>query len=235
MPEEIESTYTDCPKCGVHHSKLVKHRCFKEDEAPPPPESENGGGDTDDKAEGDRKGGGQGGDGGQGDGGEGQGEGQGEGDGDGEGEGQGDGEGEGPKPQPPEPEAPPVAVVCTVLKFAALTGDCAKNGSIEVSLTEDGIMVYGHNGDLTAMAIIPWGEFEKRSTLDGEFYVKEVIDEVDAQLLPPDEDVEKVRRMLEEAKKPKRRGKAKPEKVDCLGLPLRQGQTCAPPMAASAT
>jgi hypothetical protein len=201
--EEIESTYSTCPKCGVEHSNLVKHRCFKQDEAPPPPESE-GTGEGDDQQDGDQ----QDGDGkGKPDKGDGQGEGDGEGDGgegEGEGEGEGDGEGEAereaPVPQNPEPEAPPVAVVVTVLKFAALTADCAKNGSVEVTLNADGLFVYGFNGEEVATATIPWTEFENRSTIDGEFYVKSVIDEVDRNLADKDSDERRLAAMVAEAK-----------------------------------
>jgi len=205
----IENRYVVCPKCGVNYSTLTKHRCFKQDEAPPPPESEGGPDDTKDKGDGkDGQGQPEQGDGQQGEGeGEGQpeqgeGEGQGEGQGEGEGEGEGDGEQEreAPEPQRPEPETPPVAVVVTVLKFAALTADCAKNCSIEVTLNEDGLLVYGNNGDETATATIPWTEFEQRSTLDGEFYVKGVIDEVDRQLADKTPDERKLADLIAEAK-----------------------------------
>jgi len=200
--EEIENSYVVCPACGVNHSTLVKHRCFKQDEAPPPPESEANEGDGDSGEQGDT--------------GKGKSEGEGEGEGkpeEGEGDGEGDGEEEreAPAPQAPEPETPPVAVVCTVLKFAALTADCAKNGSIEVTLTEDGLLVYGNNGDETAVATIPWGEFEKRSTLDGEFYVKQVIDEVDGKLADPSSDERKLAKLIEEAKAIRDAEAAKPK------------------------
>ena len=182
--------YKNCPKCGVRHSTLVKHRCFKPEEQkekpefddPPPGEGgEDGGsgGQPEEKdGQGEREGQGESqGEGEQ----EGEGEGQGEGEGEGEDEDEQKGEGEGPEPQMPEPETPPVAVVCTVLKFAALTAQCA-TALIEVRLKEDGLEVYGHNGEAYGFRIIPWGEFEKRSTLDGEFYVKEVIDELDEEL-----------------------------------------------------
>jgi len=199
--EEIESTYSTCPKCGVEHSNLVRHKCFVQDEAPPPPESE-GTDQGDDQQDGDGKDGKGKPDKGDGDAGQGDGEGEGEGEGDGEGEGEGEGEDEreAPSPQMPEPETPPVAVVCTVLKFAALTADCAKNGSIEVTLSEHGLFVYGNNGDETVTATIPWGEFEKRSTLDGEFYVKSVIDEVDRGLADPTSDERQLAKMIAEAK-----------------------------------
>ena len=144
--------------------------------------SGKGGGDAEGEGEGD----------GQSDGG-GDADGDGEADGQAEGEGKGAEQGEGqdgdgeqeseaPEPEAPEPEAPPVAVVCSVLKFAALTAQHAQNGTILVELAEDGLVVYGHNGDLTAHAVIPWGEFEARSTVDGQFYVKAIINEVDAKL-----------------------------------------------------
>jgi hypothetical protein len=170
----------------------------------------------DGEADGEAKGEASGEGGGEADEGEGEGQGEGEaegeaegGEGQSEGEAEGDGEGEGgddedeenrPQAQPPEPEAPPVVVVCTVLKFAALCAACAKNGSIEVNLAEDGLFVYGHNGDVTAYDTIPWGEFEKRSTIDGEFYVKAVIDNVDGQLNPAD-DAAQLKRLIKEAKK----------------------------------
>lgn len=179
--------YANCPKCGVRYSKLVKHRCFRPEEQkekpefddPPPGEEGEDGGEGGKPEEKD----------GQGEPREGEGEGQGEGEQEGEGDGEGEGEdedeqkgqGEAPEPQMPEPETPPVAVVCTVLKFAALTAQCA-TALIEVRLKEDGLEVYGHNGEAYGFRIIPWGEFEKRSTLDGEFYVKEVIDELDEEL-----------------------------------------------------
>ena len=194
-----KSKYTECPKCRVRHSTLVRHRCFKPEEQKkkPKPDPEHKeydlekGGETEsldrhggpEQGEGEGEGEGQGkgqpeqGDGEGGGGGE-----AGEGEGEGEGEG-GEGESEAPEPQPPEPEAHPVAVVCTVLKFAALTAQCAKNGVISVELTEEGLSIYGHNGDNTASAVIPWGEFETRSTVDGQFYVKEVIDQIDEQII----------------------------------------------------
>lgn len=211
MPEEIESTYSTCAKCGVHHSNLVKHRCFKQDEAPPPPESKGGDGDSDqlgdDQVEGEGQGEGDGEGEGEGEG-QGQPEGEGEGEAEGEGDGDGDGEREAPVPQQPEPEAPPVAVVVTVLKFAALTAQCAKNGNIEVTLTADGLFVYGHNGEDTATATIPWTEFEQRSTIDGEFYVKQVIDEIDRAMADPGSDERKLAAMIAEARE-KREAKAK--------------------------
>jgi hypothetical protein len=142
--------------------------------------------------------------------GEGQGETEGDGDGDGEaktkgeggeqregegeagegeaseGEGEaGEGEGEGmPEAQLPEPETPPVAVVVTVLKFAALCAQSAENGMIVVEVTEPGLLIYGHDGDeRTASETIGWGEFEKRSTLDGEFMVRDAVKAVDAALI----------------------------------------------------
>jgi hypothetical protein len=129
----------------------------------------------------------------------GEGEGDGEGEDEDEAEGETEAEAEGPQPQAPEPETPPVQVVCTVLKFAALCAQCAKNGSIEITLTEDGLFVYGHNGDMTAYDTLPWGEFEKRSTLDGEFYVKEVIDGVDAKLNESD-DKARLQALIQQAK-----------------------------------
>lgn len=202
----MSDKYKICPKCKLRHSALVRHKCAKPKKQDAPPEFEAtehdlemGGPTTSlDKHEG--KSDGEGGEGenegeegkGQGEDGEGQGQGAGEGsEGEGEGEGDGDGGegqgGEGPAPQPPEPDAPPVAIVCTVLKFAALTAQCAKNGVIEVSVAEEGLFIYGHNGDEIAFDVLPWGEFEKRSTLDGEFYVKELIDGVDERLTEPSE------------------------------------------------
>lgn len=210
----MSDAYKVCPKCKLRHSALVRHRCAKpkgQDEKPPKSDPIDHdlerGGDTESldrhenesedngKDEGKGKGRGHAGDKGDGESDD-EGEGEGEGGDDGEGEEQ-EGEegntkadGEGPAPQPPEPDAPIVQIVCTVLKFASLTAACAKNGVIEVTLNEDGIMVYGHNGDIFAFDTIPWGEFEKRSTLDGEFYVKDVIDAVDVKLL---EETPKVR------------------------------------------
>jgi hypothetical protein len=218
MTDEYENKYVVCKKCGVNYSTLTKHRCFVQDEAPPPPESEGGPDDNRDAGDGKPE---------QGDGqgeqpeqGEGQGE-QGEGEQEAEGEGEGEGEGDGeqereaPEPQKPEPETPPVAVVVTVLKFAALTADCAKNASIEVTLNEDGLLVYGNNGDETATATIPWTEFEKRSTIDGEFYVKGVIDEVDRSLADKSSDERKLADLVAEAKAKKAKQEAaKAEKAE---------------------
>jgi hypothetical protein len=223
--EEIESTYSTCPKCGVEHSNLVKHRCFKQDKAPPPPESEGGeGGEDRDDSEG--------GGGGKPQEGDGDGAGGGQGEGEDEGDGEGDGEErEAPVPREPEPEAPPVAVVVTVLKFAALTADCAKNGSIEVTLNRDGLFVYGSNGDEVVVATIPWTEFEKRSTIDGEFYVKGVIDEVDRALSDKDSDERKLADLIAKAKakrekegEPKKEPKAKAKAKVVPTLPLYEGQ-----------
>lgn len=236
----MSSKYKTCAKCGVKHSAVVPHKCFKvKKEKPPeleavdhdfekegeteswdpgetPTETPPENGDEEGQAEGEEDTEGE-------DEREGEPDGEGEGDGEGdeerEGEGEakeregerGEGEGEGkeerevedeafgPKPQPPEPEAPPVQVVCTVLKFAALCAQCAKNGAVEVSVTEDGLFVYGHNGDLTAYDTLPWGEFEKRSTIDGEYYVKEVIDGVDAKLNESD-DTARLQALIQQAK-----------------------------------
>lgn len=173
--------YKTCPKCGNEHSTLVRHKCFKKSEAPPPPESEGNPGDGEEgKDPQDGKGKET-----EGDGQSGEGEGKGDGQGDGSGEGGGEGEGEGmPDAQPPEPEAPPVAVVCTVLKFAALCAQSAENGMIVVELTENGLLIYGHDGDeRTATQTIGWGEFEQRSTLDGEFMVRDAVKAVDSALI----------------------------------------------------
>jgi hypothetical protein len=237
----MSKDYKVCGKCGHRHSVLVPHKCFKakgQDERPEFEDPEEGEG-------GDDKGGAGGGDGadtGQGKGkgdkgkGKGQGQGQGEAEGEGEGQGQGQGQGEGegesqsqsgdddenddaPKPKPPEPDAPVVAIVCTVLKFAALTARGAKNGLIEVSLSEAGLCVYGQNGDQTGFAIIPWGEFEQRSTLDGEFYVKEIIDQVDGALIEAKaEPAKPVAEQKPKGKKPKAKEAPKPT------LPLTIGQ-----------
>lgn len=265
--------YVTCKKCGVHHSTLVRHRCFTpegqvEKAKTEGPEDGEGGDDGDghgkgggggeaeggqptgeqgdgDSGEGEAQGGeaeadGEAGDQGEAEGdaqGRGQGEAEGEGEGEGEqaeaegegtqsgeaeGEAEADGEGEGeaedgdadgeteaPEPQPPEPDMPAVAVVCTVLKYAALTASCAKNGIITVEVAEEGLFICGHNGDATAFGEMPWSEFEKRSTLDGEFYVKERIDAVDDALA------------LQDAEQPKRKRKAKAPK---LTLPLTVGQ-----------
>lgn len=248
----MQSDYKVCPKCGVRYSTLTRHRCIKVEMNKPPkfddPKHDEfehdgqGGGDTEshdehggsdgqgkdgqgkDKSDQQGKGEGQGGGDQQGDddqqgGGDQQGE-------DGEDEQEGEGEGEGPTPQAPDPEIPPVAVVCTVLKFAALTAACAKNGNIEITLAEDGLYVYGHNGDLWGHDTIPWGEFEKRSTLDGEFYVKEIIDGVDAKLAPPKPELPEATQEEEEVK-PKRKRKASKGKSEAAGgptLPLTIGQ-----------
>lgn len=240
--------YVTCPKCGVQHSTLVKHRCFKPKEQDEKPkfdkdkgtDGEQGGGGTGeggDTGDGGKEGQDQGAGGQPGDGAGEQGEGSGEGkEGDGKAEGEGkqgsgqqqqqqDGEGEGgreaPQPQPPEPETPPVVVVCTVLKFAALCAQCAKNGTVEVSLAEDGLFVYGHNGDTVVFDVIPWGELEKRATLDGEFYVKSVIDEVDDKLIAVREDmIEKVA-AIPEAPAPVEQPQ---DKANPLTLPLKAGQ-----------
>lgn len=252
----MSDKYKTCAKCGVKHSTLVRHKCFKaaKDKAPKLKEVEHAfekegetistlevsgpcisEGDAENEGEGEGKGDGEGtgtegegkgdGDGsadeGDGDGesggdSKGKGEGSGDGEGDGEGEGQekaeaegegeaeakgegegegeeGDGEGEGyreaPEPQMPEPEIPPVIVVVSVLKYAALCAQCAKNGNIEITLVEDGLFVYGHNGDTVAVDTIPWGELELRATRDGQFYVKSVIDGVDAKLVTAREEM----------------------------------------------
>lgn len=180
----VKSEYKTCPKCGNEHSTLVRHKCWKKGKAPPPPESggDEGEGDGDEPRDGEGKG--------QetetdSQSGEGEGKGDGQGDGEGEGEGEQEAEGEGmPEAQPPEPEAPPVAVVCTVLKFAALCAQSAENGMIVVELTENGLLIYGHDGDeRTASETIDWGEFEKRSTLDGEFMVRDAVKAVDSALI----------------------------------------------------
>lgn len=219
------SEYKTCPKCAVTYSTLVRHKCFKPEdqkEKPKfdnPPEDDSNGQDESGKGDsggkGDSKG--QGGGGSKGDqqqDGDGQQQGDGEGQqGQGQGEGEGEGEGEGPPPpQPPEPEALPVVIVCTVLKYAALTAQCAKNGVISVEVSEDGLFVYGHNGEQTAFAVIPWSEFEQRSTVDGEFFVKDVIDSVDEGLIEAtaevieETEVEKALKSVrgKEAKSPKK-------------------------------
>lgn len=233
-----KAKYETCPKCGLRHSTVVRHKCAtpkkqkrKKMEAPDADAGGVGaGGETEstdkhpgaDQGSGESKGEGgeqgkqgcgegesQQGDGkgdqgdqneaeGQGEGGQSDGEGEAEGEtktkgqsegeqrqgkqGDGDGE-DSEGEGQPPEPQLPDPEMPIVQVICTVLKFAALTAQCAKNGAIEVTLSDEGLMVYGHNGDIFAFDVMPWGEFEKRSTVDGEFYVKDIIDAVDAKLI----------------------------------------------------
>jgi len=212
--EEIESDYVNCPKCGVLHSTLVRHKCFVEDEAPPMPESKGGPDDFDGGGEDKQQG-------------EGDGEDESQSEGDGEGEGDGEEEREAPAPQAPEPEAPPVAVVVTVLKFAALTADCAKNGNIEVTLTADGLFIYGHNGDDTATALIPWTEFEKRSTIDGEFHVKSAIDEVDRAMADKDSDEYKLSVLMAEAKAKrdaKAEAKAKGEVPEEEAEPKKRGK-----------
>lgn len=236
----MSSKYKVCAKCGIRHSAVVPHKCFKvKKDKPPeceevehdlekggPTKSTGVGGNNpeeppegdEDKTDAEPEDGGADAEGDADDDGEGEDEDEGKGEGDSEGEtkdgeaeaeAEVEGEGEGPAPQPPEPEAPPVVIVCTVLKFAALTAACAKNGSVEVSLTEDGLFVYGHNGDLTAFETMPWGDFEKRSTVDGEFYVKEVIDGVDAKLAEPSDDAEALKRLIAEAKKAPKADKPK--------------------------
>jgi hypothetical protein len=249
----VKSAYKVCPKCKVRHSTLVKHKCFKADKQKDPPKFEavdhdledggvtesldrhsgDGQGEGDEgESEGQGKGEGEGEGGDPADGGgesEGQGEGEGEGSG-GEAEGEGEeGEGEGPAPQPPEPDAPPVAIVCSVLKFAALTAQCAKNGVITVELTEDGLFVYGYNGDLTASASMPWGEFETRSTIDGQYYVKEVIDGVDAEIGGAEVPMaEKAKRAMAKVKADRAKAPKEEEKQEeapvALTLPLYVGQ-----------
>lgn len=169
----MSKSYTVCPKCGVNHSVLVRHRCFKPEPQKDPPKHDPNPGDEE---EGDGDGKGQP-DKGEGQPKDGEGEGDGQGEGEGDGEGDGEGEGEGPAPQPPEPEAPPVAIVCTVLKFAALTAECS-DAYVTVQLAEEGLLIVARKADAVATATIPWGEFEQRSTLDGEYYVKETIDAV---------------------------------------------------------
>lgn len=245
--------YKTCKKCGVRHSAVVPHKCFKVAKDKPPKLDEvehdlEKGGETEsegvgknpvdepaegktESAKGETEGEGDGeGEQSEGDGdGEAEGEGEGDGEDEGEGEDEREEEGEGPAPQSPEPEAPPVQVVCTVLKFAALCAQCAKYGSIEITLSEDGLFVYGHNGDATAYDTIPWGEFEKRSTLDGEFYVKDVIDGVDRKLNEED-DKARLEALIQQAKdeqkaKPKAKTpEAKAESVPKLTLPLTVGQ-----------
>lgn len=241
------SGYADCPKCGVRHSTLVKHKCFKPEEQKEKPPVEDyeeeadgsgwGGEDgtgksQDSESDHDQdKGKGKGQSDGQGK------SGQGEQDGEGEGEEEGEAKQKAPQPKPPEKKDPPVVVVCTVLKFAALTAQCAKNGNIELTVTEDGIFVYGYNGDNVAHDTIPWGEFEQRATIDGEFYVKGIIDAVDEKLADPKSDAEALKRAIAKAKdeakaepeaKPKGAGrKAKVKKAEGgspLTLPLIVGQ-----------
>lgn len=201
------SAYQTCKKCGLRHSTAVRHKCPREKLATPDrPKLDNE--LTDPTEGGPGMGSGEGGEGGEGESqGEGEGKGQGQGDGEGEqGEGEGqDGEGEGEEGKPgdqgeegeggegeerqgegsgqgsSEPPPPPAAVVVTVLKFAALTAAC-RESFINVTLGENGLIVFGQNGDEVAMETIPWGEFEKRSTIDGEYYVKSVIDAVDAKV-----------------------------------------------------
>lgn len=174
--ESLEEHECPTPSEDTEDAKGKKHKGKAEGDGDG--EGEKSDGDGDEEGEGEDDGSGQS---DEGDGDEGE-QRQSEGEGEGEGEEEGDGEGEGPTPQSPDPETPPVAVVCTVLKFAALTAQCAKNGAIGITLEEDGLLVYGQNGDRFSTAIIPWGEFEKRSTIDGEFYVKEIIDGVDEQI-----------------------------------------------------
>lgn len=239
----MSDKYVTCAKCGHDHSVLVPHKCFKTKKKKPPEfdpldhEDMGKGGKTESldkhKSENPEQGDGDKGEEGEkgdesdaGDGEEGDGDGD-EQDGEGEdgegrqGEGEGEDEQEAPAPQPPDPSAPPVVIVCTVLKYAALTAQCSKNGVIEVTVNEDGIFVYGHNGDLTAYDTIPWGEFEKRATLDGEFYVKEVIDRVDGQLIEAKAEVLETKPVKEAKAKAKAiRTKAKPK----LTVPLYAGQ-----------
>lgn len=259
-----QGTYVTCKKCGVEHSTLVKHRCFK-----PKAQKEKPKFDDAEKVDGESGGGGGEGESGEssaenpteGTGesngsGEGQGEGEGQGDGqsDGEGEGEGEGSGQGqqgegeegqgqqgededegegqrqaPEPQMPEPEIPPVIVVVSVLKYAALCAACAKNGNIEITLVEDGLFVYGHNGDTVAVDTIPWGELEQRATRDGQFYVKSVIDGVDGKLVSAREEMIAKIAAIPEGKKPEAKveieieAKAEVEKP-ALTLPLSLGQ-----------
>ena len=181
------SGYKTCAKCGVKHSTLVKHKCFKPEEQKDKPKfddvpegdegNDQGGGG---QGEGQGEGGGQGQGDGQGD----QGQGQGDGQGDGEGEGEGEGQGQSPPPPPPPP---PASVIVTVLKFAALTAASA-TAFIKVEVEERGLVIYAYNGDDFAERVIDWKEFEERSTIDGEYMVKEVIDQVDEELTGPRQD-----------------------------------------------
>lgn len=269
--------YVKCSKCGVEHSTLVKHTCFKPTKQKKKPkfddadkvEGESGGGgdgaggDGGGNADGDRDESQNQGDNGQGDGSDGDGDGDDGSDGSDDGDGkdgsdgqkgkkgkkgkkgdegdEGDGssgrgssgeegdeeeEGDGgesgqeaPVPQAPEPETPPVVVVVSVLKFAALTAQCAKNGNIEITLAEDGLFVYGHNGDTVAFDVIPWGELENRATIDGQFYVKGVIDGVDKRLV--DARKEMIAKVAAIPEKPEEKPEAeKPKTI----FPLVKGQ-----------
>lgn len=178
----MSDEYKVCPKCQIRHSVYVKHICSDAGEAKPPefddapPGDEEGDGDA---KSGEGQGEGQSDDQSEG---EGQGEGEGEGEGDEDGEGEGESEGQAPEPKPPEPEAPPVAVVVSVLKFAALTADCSE-AFVKIELGEHGLMIVAIKGDDMATATVPWGEFEQRSTLDGEYYVKETIDATAREVL----------------------------------------------------
>lgn len=232
MEAEV-SDYTTCKSCGKRHSTLVRHKCFKakkQDERPDLKPDEPGDGGDDEgtpgsesapEGDGDSQGDSQG---------EGKDEGEGEADGDGneegdgsEGEGEEEGEAEGeaeaPAPQMPEDDIPPVAIVCSVLKYAALCAQCAKNGVMSIELIEDGLFIYGANGPITATGIIPWAEIEARATTDGQFYVKEVIDGLDQRLgvTPPRVDVEA---MIAQYKP----DEAELPKVPTLTLPLFEGQ-----------
>ena len=259
-PTEADNSYNQggyvtCPKCGVEHSTLVKHRCFKpkKQEEKPKFDDNQPDGDCQSGGGGGETGGDNGQDGtdgpdGQSDGqdgkngqdGESQSDGQGQSDGqdgdsepkngkgqkqkdDGDDEDDGEGGKQAPHPQPPQPKAPPVVIVCTVLKFAALTAQCAKNGNIEITLAEDGLFVYGHNGETVAYDVIPWGELEERATLDGEFYVKGVIDEVDRKLADTRKEMIAKIAAIPEAPIPET-PEEPPEEKPALTLPLTIGQ-----------
>ena len=168
----MKAAYKVCPKCGINHSTLVRHRCSKQGEAEPSKGEGEGEGDGEARAE--REAEGQG---------EGEAEGQGEGEGEGQGEGEAEeGEGEAPPPKPPEPEAPPVAVVVTVLKFAALTAASAEVFT-KIEVDASGLIVICLKGDHMATATMAWTEFEQRSTVDGEFWAKDVIDTTAREVL----------------------------------------------------
>ncbi len=190
--------YAVCKKCEQRHSTLVRHKCpatvakrAAKDCEITEHDIHEGTAGTDLSTAGDGMGKGDKSEGkppeptdpkdGEGEG-EGDGKGKGEGDGEGEDDGEGEGEGEGPAPQPPEPEAPPVAVVVTVLKFIALTAESAE-AFTKAELTPEGILIVCLKGDHMATALLPWTEFEQRSTLDGEFWAKEVIDTTAREVL----------------------------------------------------
>lgn len=199
------SKYKVCDKCGVRHSTLVRHKCFKPEDQKDPPK-------FDDIPPGGEDGEGSGGEGG---GPEQERDGQGQSDRDSDGDqSEGDGDGEesdqdgedqqkqkqnqkqqqapqDQQQQEQEEEIPPVAVVVTVLKFALLTAASVGKENdlfIEVLLTEAGLLIRGEDDDGSYRTrLIPWAEFEKRATLDGEYYVKETIDLLAEDLKGKDE------------------------------------------------